>query len=83
MQKRINLDENPLNCWNNQREKLKLLSPIARRFLSAPPASVPSEQLFSSAGIIHEPLRNRLDPEKATTLLFIKYNSPIFNFNYE
>jgi len=82
IKKRIKVDENPLKWWGVHREELKLLSPIARRFLSTPPASVPSEQLFSSAGLIYEPLRNRLDPEKAAILLFIKYNAPILNFTY-
>ncbi|CAH2108848.1 unnamed protein product [Euphydryas editha] len=80
--KRVNVDDNPLQWWSVHRDELNLLSPMARRFLSAPPASVPSEQLFSSAGLIYEPLRNRLDREKAAKLLFIKYNAPIFNFNY-
>ncbi|CAH2091123.1 unnamed protein product [Euphydryas editha] len=82
LKKRVNVDDNPLQWWSVHRDELNLLSPMARRFLSAPPASVPSEQLFSSAGLIYEPLRNRLDPEKAAKLLFIKYNAPIFNFNY-
>lgn len=80
--KRINVNENPLNWWSVHRGEFKLLSPIVRRFLSAPPGSVPSEQLFSSAGLIYEPLRNRLESEKAAILLFIKYNAPIFKFNY-
>lgn len=79
--KRINVNENPLNWWNVHRGEFKVLSPIVRRFLSAPPGSVPSEQLFSSAGLIYEPLRNRLESEKAAILLFIKYNAPIFKFN--
>lgn len=80
--KRVNVDENPLKWWSVHREEFKILSSIARRFLSTPPGSVPSEQLFSSAGLIYEPLRNRLDSEKAAILLFIKYNAPIFNFVY-
>lgn len=80
--KRINVSENPLKWWSVHREEFKILSSIARRFLSTPPGSVPSEQLFSSAGLIYEPLRNRLESEKAAILLFIKYNAPIFNFNY-
>lgn len=82
LKKRVNVDEDPLKWWSGHQEELNLLSPIARRFLSTPPASVPSEQLFSSAGLIYEPLRNRLDSKKAAKLLFIKYNAPIFNFNY-
>lgn len=80
--KRVNISENPLKWWSVNRSEFKILSGIARRFLSPPPASVPSEQLFSSAGLIYEPLRNRLDPEKAAILLFIKYNAPILNFSY-
>nr|CAH7728675.1 unnamed protein product [Callosobruchus chinensis] len=45
--KRINVNENPLNWWSVHRGEFKVLSPIVRRFLSAPPGSVPSEQLFS------------------------------------
>lgn len=80
--KRVNVNENPLKWWDVHRQEFKILSPIVRRFLSTPPGSVPSEQLFSSAGLIYEPLRNRLESEKAAVLLFIKYNAPIFNFNY-
>ncbi|KAJ3658741.1 hypothetical protein Zmor_010464 [Zophobas morio] len=79
---RLNINENPLKWWSVNRTELKILSGIARRFLSPPPASVPSEDLFSSAGLIYEPLRNRLEPEKAAILLFIKYNSTIFKFSY-
>lgn len=60
----------------------KFLSKLACRYLPPPPASVPSEQLFSGAGLIYNPLRNRLEAEKAAILLFIKYNSPIFKVNY-
>ncbi|GBP19654.1 Zinc finger BED domain-containing protein 4 [Eumeta japonica] len=80
--KRINLNECPLKWWSVNQSEFKLLSKMERKFLSAPPASVPSEQLFSSAGLIYEPLRNRLESEKAAILLFIKYNAPIFKFNY-
>ncbi|XP_022823853.1 zinc finger BED domain-containing protein 4-like [Spodoptera litura] len=80
--KRISLNENPLKWWSVNQCELKLLSQIARKFLSAPPASVPSEQLFSEAGLIYTPLRNRLESEKAAILLFIKYNAPLFKFDY-
>ncbi|KAJ3661956.1 hypothetical protein Zmor_006328 [Zophobas morio] len=79
---RLNINENPLKWWSVNRSELKILYGIARRFLSPPPASVPSEELFSSAGLIYEPLRNRLEPEKAAILLFIKYNSTIFKISY-
>lgn len=80
--KRLNLDENPLNWWKVHHCELKILSKLARRYLSPPPASVPSEQLFSGAGLIYNPLRNRLEAEKAAILLFIKHNIPMFKFDY-
>ena len=52
------------------------LSKLARRFLSAPATSVPSEQLFSGAGIIFEPKRNRIQGKMVEKLLFLKYNFP-------
>ncbi|KAJ8934305.1 hypothetical protein NQ318_008489 [Aromia moschata] len=48
-----------LKWWSIHREEFKILSPIARRFLSTPPGSVPREQLFSSAGLIYEPLNQK------------------------
>ncbi|KAF2881756.1 hypothetical protein ILUMI_24419 [Ignelater luminosus] len=42
--KRVNINENLLKWWRVPREELKELSPIARRFLSPPPAIVPSER---------------------------------------
>ncbi|GBP58311.1 hypothetical protein EVAR_11591_1 [Eumeta japonica] len=39
--KRINLNECPLKWWSVNQSEFKLLSKMARKFLSAPPASVP------------------------------------------
>lgn len=78
---RILLDEDPLLWWRYN-IKYKVFAPIVRTYLSAPPSSVPSEQLFSTAGLIHEPLRNRLQGDKAAKLLFVKYNLPLLNFDY-
>jgi len=47
---------------------------MARKFLSAPPPSVPSERLFSGVGNLYDEQRNRLSPEHAEMLLSIKYN---------
>jgi len=46
---------------------------MARKFLSAPPTSAPSEWLFSGVGILYDEQRNRLSPEHAEMLLSIKY----------
>ncbi|XP_047518192.1 zinc finger BED domain-containing protein 4-like [Pieris napi] len=78
---RLQLNEDPLLWWRYN-IKYKVFAPIVRIYLSAPPSSVPSEQLFSAAGLIYEPLRNRLEGEKAAKLLFVKYNLPLVNFDY-
>ncbi|CAH0730570.1 unnamed protein product, partial [Brenthis ino] len=81
-EKRLPLHEDPLMWWNGNAHKYNNILPIVRQYLSAPPSSVASEQLFSGAGLIYEEHRNRLKGEKAAKLLFIKYNLPLFNFDY-
>lgn len=72
-EKRIAIHEDPLMWWRSN-TKFQALYSIARQYLSCPPGSVASEQLFSGAGLIYDPLRNRLDGDKASKLLFVKYN---------
>ena len=58
----------------SDKAKFPLLAQIARRFFSGTVTSVPSERLFSQAGILYEEHCNRILPENAETLLFIKGN---------
>ena len=69
--------------WNENKKRYTQLSKLAQRYLSAPPTSVPSERLFSSAGALYTESRNRLDPEKAEQLLFIKSNYDLIDGTYE
>jgi len=55
---------------------------VAKRYLCAPPTSVASERLFSSASRVYTDRRNRLAPKKADMLLFIKHNLALINFKY-
>ena len=64
----------PLAWWKINSSTYPRLSQVAKRFLSAPSTSVPSERLFSSAGDLYSDTRNRLAPERAEMLLFIKKN---------
>ena len=59
-----------------------LLRPIAQKYLSAPPTSVSSEQLFSAAGQIYHDRRANLHGENVDKLLFLAYNIRLFNFDY-
>jgi hypothetical protein len=46
--------------WKDNSDKYSKLSVLARRYLAVPSTSVPSERIFSAAGLIVEKLRNRL-----------------------
>jgi len=73
-QQRIPRTNSPLVWWRNNAHLYPTVARIAKRFLGAPATSVPSERLFSSAGLIYSDRRNRLLPERAEMLLSIKYN---------
>ena len=50
------------------------MSKMISFFLCTPATSVPSECIFSAAGILIDKKRNRLNPEKAEHLLFLNRN---------
>ncbi|GBP97507.1 Zinc finger BED domain-containing protein 4 [Eumeta japonica] len=82
-EKRLPRDQDQLKYWQINSKRFGCLSHIARTYLSSPATSVPSEQFFSAAGIVYDPHRNRLLGDKAAKLLFLKYNLPLLNFNYD
>ena len=66
--------ENCFSWWENNMQRFPYLAKLAERYLGAPPTSVPSERLFSGAGNLYDEKRNRLAPDNAEILLFIKNN---------
>ena len=72
----------PLSYWKRNQENLPHLTNLAMRYLCAPPASVASERLFSTAGNICTELRNRLSPTKVEYLLFLNKNLPALDYDY-
>ena len=58
------------------------LEPAARKYLSAPPTSVASEQLFSSAEQLYAAHRSNLLGENGVKLLYLAYNIRLFGFHY-
>jgi hypothetical protein len=66
--------EDPFHWWSKNQKRFPQLAKIAQKYLSAPPSSVASERLFSGAGDVYDDKRNKLAPEKAEMLLFIKNN---------
>ncbi|KAF2881125.1 hypothetical protein ILUMI_25036 [Ignelater luminosus] len=81
-EKRVAYDIDPLTWWKVNKERYGLLFPMVRHYLVTPPTSVPSECIFSGAGLLYTPHRNRLEGEKASKLLFLKFNIPLLKFNY-
>lgn len=69
--------DEPLTYWKVNKSRFPTLAKMARRYLSAPCSSVESERLFSSASNVVTDARNRLTPEHAEMLLFIKKNLPL------
>ena len=66
--------ESCYSWWANNRHRFSYLVKVARQYLCAPPTSVASERLFLGAVDVYDDKRNRLAPEKAEMLLFIKNN---------
>ena len=74
-----NYDENlqllgPLYFWQQYNKSFPLLSQVARSIFCIVVSSVPSESLFSIAGLIQTDQRNRLEPETLENLIFLKEN---------
>ena len=61
----------PLKYWEAMKHSFPNIYSVARKYLSVPATSVPSERLFSKAGIIDSDKRSRLDPERLNKLVFL------------
>ncbi|CAG5051111.1 unnamed protein product [Parnassius apollo] len=82
IQEKFENEEDPLLWWKVNSNKYGILSPVAKEYLVTPPTSVLSERVFSGAKIFYIPHRNRLHGERASKLLFLKFNIPSLQFNY-
>ena len=69
-EKIIKKRNNPLEYWKQNEQSKPVLARLARTFLCAPPGSVASERLFSTAANIADGKRNRLLAEEVEMLLF-------------
>ena len=62
----------PLDFYHNNIRLFPNLAKIAKIFYTLPATSVPSEALFSQAGLIQTDIRNRLGPLLLEKLVFLK-----------
>jgi len=73
----IKRTDNPISWWKKHHSKFPNLKNLVLKYLSAPPSSVNSERLFSSAGNVYVDNRNKLLPDNAKMLIFIIKNLKI------
>jgi len=69
------------NLYVWQKDRFPRLSILARKYLAPPPTSAASEHLFTTAGDIYDEKRNRLAPERAEAVLFIKKSFSVVGGN--
>lgn len=65
------LNENPLEIWRDYKIQFPKLYKIAFKYLTIVGTSVPSERLFSQAGLVLTERRNRLKGKRLSKLLFL------------
>jgi len=70
-------ESDPLTFWREKQEEGHFLPmvKVVIKFLCIPATSVPSEQLFSSAGELISESRNRLHPDNVDMILFLNKNA--------
>ncbi|ROL45338.1 Zinc finger BED domain-containing protein 1 [Anabarilius grahami] len=64
----------PMNWWTTNAHKYPRIAKLAKAYLCVPATSVPSERVFSAAGLIMNRLRSRLHSEHVDMLIFLNKN---------
>lgn len=71
---RPNSTESSLHWWKTHEIVFPNLSKVAKKFMSIPATSVPSERVFSLAGLIVNKQRSTLNPNNVDKLVFLNKN---------
>lgn len=67
----------PLDWWRINSSRFPRLAPLARRYLCIPATSVPSERVFSFAGIVVDKRRCALSWEMIDALIYLHMNGAL------
>lgn len=67
----VDRKSDPLKFWEDRKTTNPAMYKMAMKYLCIPATSVPSERVFSEAGLLCNQRRNRLDPEKVDQILFL------------
>ena len=74
----IHFDDDPLMYWKKKSEELSTFAALVKEYLGPAATSAPSEILFSIAGNFCTAKINLLGKDTFRNLMFIKYNSNIY-----
>ncbi|XP_016661483.1 zinc finger BED domain-containing protein 1-like [Acyrthosiphon pisum] len=70
----LNRQQDPLKWWSERKLLYPRLYEMVKRRLGVPATSVPSERVFSKAGMVLNSKRTRLTTEKVEKIIFIQSN---------
>ncbi|KAE9542433.1 hypothetical protein AGLY_003294 [Aphis glycines] len=67
-------EKNSLDFWKQHKMILPELYKLQQKYLCIPATSVPSERVFSKAGLLTNDRRNRLSPKNLNYIIFLNSN---------
>jgi hypothetical protein len=71
-----------MKFWSTCAEEFPILKALAKRYLSIPATSCPSERVFSAVKLLDHRLRPRLDTEKINNMVlarnWLKKEFPVY-----
>lgn len=70
----LDIKSDPLQWWKKRQLVFPNLSKVARKHLCIVATSVPSERIFSKAGLLVSERRSRLKPETIDKMIFLNAN---------
>ncbi|MGH0161485.1 UNVERIFIED_CONTAM: hypothetical protein FKN15_041041 [Acipenser sinensis] len=70
----LDISEEPLIWWENNQTRFPSLAALAKSMLSIPATSIPSERVFSKAGMLVNKLCSSLKPENVDAVIFLNKN---------